>query len=542
MTKSFLLTVSLLLSLIVFGQPFTSSNLPVIVINTNGQNIQSDLKITADMGIIYKGDGVRNNLSDAYNYYNGKIGIEIRGQSSQGFPMNSYNVELRDDLGDELDTSLFGMPNESDWVLYAPYTDKSLMHNFLAYTLSNEMGQWAAHGRYVEVKIDGDYKGIYVFMEKIKRSKGRLNLSQLEVQDTLGDNLTGGYIFSIDKEPNGWYSSHSVPNSIDGGTRQYSYVYPKIDNIVPKQQAYIKSVVDNFEDVTASEYFQDPVRGLKKYIDYASFVDYFILNEVSRNVDGYRLSAYFHKDKDSKNSKIFAGPAWDYDIAFHNADYCNGSLTSGWALDFNYDCQSYASGAIPFFWYKLAREDSFFQSMLYCHWNKYRGTLLSNQHLDHLVDSIAALTAEARTRHFVRWPILGVYVWPNPQPIPADYAGEINQLKQWLHARMDWLDHNMPQTGKCWDENNQGTLTASVYPNPLSNINTIKIDVKNDQMVYLNIYNSAGRLMHKEQINTYQGENYLYNFKIGTWPCGLYYFRFMNNKGEIVTKKTIKIN
>ncbi|HVZ95441.1 MAG TPA: CotH kinase family protein, partial [Chitinophagaceae bacterium] len=226
---------------------FTSSNLPVIVINTNGQTIPDDPKITADMGIIYNGPGVRNNITDSFNEYNGKIGIEIRGQSSQMFPMKSYSVELRDTLGESVDKSLFGLPEESDWVLYAPYTDKTLMRNFLAYTLSNSLGHWAAHCRFVEVMLNGSYAGIYVFMEKIKRNSGRVDIKKLKSSDNSGDAVTGGYIFSIDKDADGWFSSYH-PNDDPNANIQFSYVYPKIEDITTQQQAYIKSYVDSFEN------------------------------------------------------------------------------------------------------------------------------------------------------------------------------------------------------------------------------------------------------------------------------------------------------
>lgn len=135
MKRLFLPVICNLLAAVVSGQTLNSSNLPIIVINTNGQEIVDDPKITADMGIIYNGEGVRNAMTDPFNHYNGKIGIEIRGQSSQMFPMKSYSVELWDNAGNSLDKSLFGLPKESDWVLYAPYTDKTLMRNFLAYTM-----------------------------------------------------------------------------------------------------------------------------------------------------------------------------------------------------------------------------------------------------------------------------------------------------------------------------------------------------------------------------------------------------------------------
>jgi subtilisin-like proprotein convertase family protein len=73
---------------------FTSSNLPIIVINTNGQQIVDDPKIAVEMGIIYNGPGNINYITDPYNNYNGNAGIEIRGSSSQMFPKKTYGLEL----------------------------------------------------------------------------------------------------------------------------------------------------------------------------------------------------------------------------------------------------------------------------------------------------------------------------------------------------------------------------------------------------------------------------------------------------------------
>jgi hypothetical protein len=523
-----------------FTQPFRSSNLPIIVLNTSSSVIIPDFKYDGSIRIVYNGDGVRNSLSDN-NHYLGKMALEIRGQSSQQFPMKSYNLELRNDISEEVDFPLLGMSAESDWVLYAPYTDKTLMRNFLAYTLSNEMGHWAPHSKFVEVVLNGEYVGIYLLVEKIKRSQGRLNLSKLETDDISGDDVTGGYIFSIDKSPNGWFSTYTVPNSSDGAKRQYSFVYPKYEAIAPQQKLYIQSAVDKFENAAASNYFQDPEIGVGNYIDYSSFVDFHIMQELSRNVDGYRISAYFHKNNDSKNPKIIAGPVWDFDIAFRNADYCDGSSTSGWALNHNYVCVSPASSGIPFFWYKLAREDSNFNNILHCHWNSFRNNILSFNYLDHLIDSIATLTEEARGRHFSKWPILGTYVWPNPQPIPTDYPGEIAALKQWIRDRINWLDDNFPQTGRCWPANLEGTLIAKVYPNPLSISNTLKIYAKKNQAVYLQFFDGTGKLLYQNRRNLIEGENVFTNeVNTAKWSKGIYYLRCVGANGETSTQKLIK--
>lgn len=171
--------------------PFTSSNLPIVVINTNGQEIVDEVKITADMGIIYNGEGVRNYFSDSFNNYNGKIGIEIRGSSSQQFPKKQYAIETRDTSGNDLKVSLLGFPKESDWILFAPYNDKSLMRDVLTYRIASDMGRYASRSKFCEVVLNGDYVGVYVLLEKIKRDANRVNIKKLEAPDTSGYAVTG---------------------------------------------------------------------------------------------------------------------------------------------------------------------------------------------------------------------------------------------------------------------------------------------------------------------------------------------------------------
>jgi hypothetical protein len=522
------------------SQSFTSSNLPIIVINTNGQTIVDEPKITADMGIIYNGPGVRNNMTDPFNHYNGKIGIEIRGQSSQSFPMKSYGFELRDNSGNSQDKSLFGLPKESDWILYAPYTDKTLMRNFLAYTMSREMGRWAANCRFVEVVVNGDYKGIYVFMEKIKRNSGRVNIAKIATTDVTGDAVTGGYIFSLDKGPDAWFSSYATPGSTNGARRQFSYVYPKLENIVQAQKDYIKSYVDSFENALAGAQFQDPVNGVRRFADMASFVDYLVVNEVSRNVDGYRLSAYFYKDRNSKNPKIIAGPVWDYDLAFRNADYCDGWKTTGWAYDFNSVCPGDGAGLIPFWWNRF-KGDTAFNSLLRCRWKQLRNTSLSETRLYTLIDSVFNLVSEARTRHFQRWPVLGQYIWPNPTPIATSYEQEIVFLKSWLHERLAWIDANIPNTGACYDYTYPATVNASiivsVQPNPMSGNGHLLIQSRLGQVVDLDVYDMAGRRVYAAHYNLVYGYNSI-DLSSTNWGTGVYVFHFRTMTGE---KQVIKV-
>ena len=530
-------------SSILTAQTFTSSNLPVVIINTNGQAIPDDPKIMADMGIIYNGSGIRNNVTDTKNNYNGKIGIEIRGKSSQQFPMKSYSVELWDAAGASVNKSILGMPTESDWVLYAPYTDKTLMHNVLAYAISNGMGHWAAHCRYVEVLLNNNYIGVYVLMEKIKRGAARIDIPKLKTSDISGDALTGGYIFKIDKidaGEEGWFSQVKPYNAVRNQRIQFIYYYPKTADIVAPQKDYIKTYVDSFELALNSNSFQDTATGFRKFAEINSFIDYNILNEISRNVDGYRLSSYFYKDKKSKGGKIIAGPVWDYDIAFRNANYCEGSSTSGWAYQFNSICTS-DTWLIPFWWERFM-QDSAYKSNLRCRWKQLRQTSLSNQHINFLIDSINTLLGEAQQRHFQKWPILGQYVWPNPNPIPTTYAEEISTLKQWLTSRIGWMDTNIPNTGACadWPADVNGTMIIKVFPSPFKNNLQVQVQSKKTQTIKLQISNAIGQVVYSKQISAVVGINSLSDFSLVKWAAGVYNFYFTTEDGEKVLERVVR--
>ena len=151
------------------------------------------------MGIIDNGFGNINSVNDAFNDYNGKISIEYRGSSSQSFPKKPYALETQDSIGNNNNVSLLGMPVENDWILYAPYTDKSLMRNFLTFDLGRKMRNYSPRTVYCELVVNGDYKGIYILMEKIKRDNDRVDIAKLDSNDVAGDSLTGGYIIKVDK-------------------------------------------------------------------------------------------------------------------------------------------------------------------------------------------------------------------------------------------------------------------------------------------------------------------------------------------------------
>lgn len=288
----------------------TSSNLPIFIIDTKGKTIVDEPKIEAYMGIIFNGEGKINFINDNFNNYYGKIGIEIRGQSSQQFEKKQYAIETIDSLGNDIDASLLGLPKESDWVLNASYIDKSFLRNVIAFKLFNEIGRYSSQTKFCELILNGEYRGIYILQEKIKRDKNRVNISKLEPESNEGEALTGGYIIKIDKTDPGdkfWISPYP-PFAGANQKIKYIYYYPESDEITKTQAEYIKSYITNFEKVMNTTNYNDPFYGYLNYIDIDSFVDMFLIFELSKNVDAYRLSTFFYKDRNKKTMcRTFVG-------------------------------------------------------------------------------------------------------------------------------------------------------------------------------------------------------------------------------------------
>ena len=383
-------------------------------------------------------------------FYEGIIGIEIRGESSQFFDKKSYGFETWDAQYNDIDVALIGFPEEEDWILYGPFSDKSLIRNKLIYELSNQMGRYATKTEFVELTINYEYKGLYIFMEKLKRDKNRINISKLENGDIDEESISGGYIIKIDKSDmedgsysdyNSFQSKFDVFGNENGDIRiNFNFEYPKPGEIHANQKNYIKNYFYEFESSLASENFKDPNDGFRKYIDEDSFIDFFILNELSNNVDGYRLSTYLQKDR---NEKLVIGPVWDFNLSFGNADYCGGERYDVWCFKFNERCLG-DYWNVPFWWNRLV-EDEKFVIKLKERWNQLRTNVLSDYNLMTLIEeqySFLNNETDIINKNFNTWKVFGIYIWPNSF-IGNNYYEEIDFLKNWIKNRTQWLDESI---------------------------------------------------------------------------------------------------
>jgi hypothetical protein len=516
-----------------FTEPYTGfagSHLPLLVLQTNGTALQSDVKAMVDMGIIDNGAGNMNYLTDPWNDYNGKAGIEYRGSSSMMFPKKNYGFELWTPAGVDTAYSLLGMPAESDWVLHGPYSDKSLMRNFMAYYLFNAMGFYAPRTRFCELFLDGQYQGVYLLLEKIKRDKNRVDISRLNPVDIEGDQLTGGYIVKIDRSAtdytDGWFSPYIGTGTGSQGPF-YAYHYPKRTDIVQVQKDYIRNKITNFEATLWSSNYKDPYSGYRSYIDVPSFINYFILVELSKNTDGYRLSTFLHKDRDSKDPLIHMGPVWDYDLAFGDADYLEAFNTFGW----NYTVPADGWGT-PFWWSRLMT-DPYFANLLNCYWHQLRLGVLSDESLMALTDSTAEAIGPAVDRNFVQWPIHGMYVWPNPF-YGSTYEEDITYMKNWILDRAAWMDANIPGvycTTAAEENTGAETMSLRAYPNPAIGDINIEVQQAEPGNLRLEIYNYTGQQVYNREIGS---ESYFIG-RISLQP-GAYVVKVISKDQSRVTK------
>lgn len=416
------------------SQVFTSSNLPIVIINTDidpNTNqpfaIQDDPRVLAAMKIIKRPDGTRNFLTDqntaSFIDYQGRINIEIRGSSSQDLPKKGYGfTTLEADNVSNDNVSLLDMPSENDWILNGLAFDPSLIRDYLSYNLSCQLGNYAPRTVFCEVIINGSYQGLYLLQEKIKADSKRVNILKITAADNANPNITGGYITKADKttggDPVAWTMSSYA------GETNFIHDLPKPEEVTAQQQTYIYSQFANLATTSHTNNINIS-SGYPSIIDVPSFIDFMIINELASNADGYQLSTYFHKDR---NGKLRAGPIWDFNLTYGNDLFQWGfdrSRTDIWQFS-NGDNE----GAK--FWRDLFTNPTY-KCYLSKRWNALQQSdqPLNFEALKALIDATVNTIAEAKVREHAKWGTI-----PNQ-------ALEIENMKAFLEQRILWITNHL---------------------------------------------------------------------------------------------------
>ncbi len=451
----------------------SSTNLPIVWIDVDGQYIDRDEPITARMKILHNGEGTLN-YADTVAHpgqhidYEGYVALRYRGSSSYSMSdKKPYSFRPLDkpleEGGEKKKVNILGMGKDNNWALLAPYADKSMLRDLLAFEVSRPWMEYTPQGRYCEVFLDGTYYGVFILTEVVSKGKHRLNLPDPGIE---GDDLTGGYIMEVNRTDNEvTYTSKYHPVSSTGSPYNFMYIRfqyksPDYEDMTAEQVAYIKNSIDLMEGALYN-YIPAHDATYRQYLDETNFIDYQIAQELGHNVDAYRLSGKFFKRRDSEDPH-FKMVLWDMNLAYGNADYYQGWRTDTWIYKNNNILYNAGDAQlIPFWWYKLNTNPDY-TAALKARWAQYRRSNLREDRIMATVDSLAAvLTANgAERRNSQAWPRWGQYVWPNYY-VATSHADEVVWLKQWLHDRIAWMDGQLgfdPNAVLRGDVNADGTV------------------------------------------------------------------------------------
>ena len=417
------------------------TNLPIVFINTLGNTISRDGYVQAKMKIVDNPDGV--NYGDTLAHpdqavgYEGYIAIKYRGHSSYDYsPKKPYSIKLTKEDGSKRKAPLLGMGSDNNWALLAPYLDRSLIRNTLSFSLARGYMEFVPETRFCELILDGIYYGVHNMLEKVRRGDARLDIKK---PGDSGDALTGGYIVCMDRDDETFVHESKYPpvNSegvfLSGKSVFMQYTDPDCEDITEAQRAYIDARFDAFEDALASDGFRDPEEGYRKYIDVASFIDYQLATEIANNSDGYRLSTYLYKYRDSVDPR-FKMTIWDFDAAWGMLSVGNifsVARTDVWAYKNNTAIG--VSNRMPF-WFSRLMSDPAYVTQLKARYAEYRRGRYAD--VPAVIDSLSTLLTAggAAERDRRAWSRRGDAI------LGGSYAEEVASVRSHAVARIQWLD------------------------------------------------------------------------------------------------------
>jgi CotH kinase protein len=349
--------------------------------------------------------------------------IRGRGNSTWGFDKKPYRLRL------DAAAALLGMPDSRHWVLLANHADKTLLRNDITFELGRQLGMaWTPRSRQVQVRLNGRYDGVYQLTEHIRIASQRVRIDELDPAVTGGPEISGGYLLQIDEDSTGspaCFVTAVAVMTICGED-------PEDFSAVPAQRDYIARYMQDAENALFGPDFANEATGYAAYIDVESAIQYYLANELVKNVDGnLRRSTYLFKPRDGK---LHFGPLWDFDLAIGNASHLGGTEVQGWYIR-----------SAP--WFTRLFEDPRFAERVAATWRAMK----SDGRLDALlayVDRRAIESSSAQADNFERWPIMDSYVFFSvAKPFPNSWDNEVAYLRRFLVERIAWIDGQLASGG-----------------------------------------------------------------------------------------------
>ncbi len=473
------------------------SRLPIFDMHTeNGRGISVETASSAQMGTIGQNDDKLKKISDPYEQ---TLSIHVlRKKNPFEYPKKSFTFETVGDDGAVSERDILGIEGDR-WVLHAPYSDKSLTRNALAGCLARFMDRDYYQGRFCHLFVNGEYEGIYLFREKL--SAADVALTPPAREDISGDALTGGYMLQLDRfyRDTGFTSEFSPrPDRYD--EIFYRFYIPDFSVMAAEQKDYAKRFIDDFETALSSVDFPASNGNTAPLFNLSSFVDYFILNEMAKNVYAYRANSAVFKKRDSIDPQIHIETLWDFHHAFGNNDRFGGQTVTGWSLISMLDDDRVAldSLQIPFWWEKLYYDPVFLKAV-YERYRQIRSDFLDEIDVNILFDSLYFELKGPQVLNYERWPVIGRKIDPNDH-VGGSFDEDFDHLLVWFLDRLEWMDIAMEPfktgvSGKIPDRVPEQMTVYQNYPNPFNAQTVITMRLDRPADIKISIYNVTGQIV-----------------------------------------------
>lgn len=408
------------------------THLPVVSVETNDQTIPGASILTPFKHYQLSEDGsteitVDVTLLDEEQKASQAL-FRVRGNSSRLFEKTSYAMSFVDDNSNERALNVFGMEADNNWALHGPALDRTLLRNYLAMNLSGELMPFAPDVRFIELFIDGEYEGVYLMMETVSKGEGRVDIPTPEPNSPLTS-----YIIEIDR-------AEKLEFPLNDFLVDTYRVYPSATELTyPTDQQYseerFKFVDEDFSKFAKNLYqipYASEPNEYKDWIDETAFYDYFIINELFRNVDAGYYSTYFYRNLRGKLTPV----VWDFNNSLNNYQ------------EVTFDETGFSLVEAPIF-EQLLIEERFVEGLI-DRYHVLRASKLSDDRLKNLIDDSVAYLGEAVTRNNARWGLYFDLSQYNTddflQPIernPTSYEAALSQMEDYLFARSKWLDEHI---------------------------------------------------------------------------------------------------
>ncbi|MEG1548711.1 MAG: CotH kinase family protein [Clostridia bacterium] len=403
------------------------SHLPLIMINTDGQRIQKESKIWTDIAVL---DGEGMHHTDDLPPFSTAATVKYRGASSYAvFDKKSYRIKFfkHKEGKAEMPYALAGMAADCEWVLNGPFLDRTLLRNYITFGVCRGMFEWSPDTRFCELFIDGKYQGVYLIIEPITVGPGRIELTPFGL-------LSGQTAYLVHRDRS---NTELDPLTTYGNTTgmthgEVSIDYPSATKLTPVQRRWIEKDFNRFEQVLYSDDFANPATGYAAYIDVASFVDYYIINEFSMTVDASQLSTYLYKPLNGKLHMT----VWDFNNAYNNFP---------WSI--KYCDKFYITNKN---WYDRLLQDRAFTDIVVERYHELRQGLISDEQLFAAIDDGVRILGDAVNRNFDIWG----YTFKEKMLSdnddgsvrdPRSYNEAIAMLKSTIAKRGDFLDAHIQE-------------------------------------------------------------------------------------------------